>query len=102
MFRSQQLVKPKKQSIFLTITVVVIVFFGSQASAIVGYFSGLIGLLAIIFASFMDSFWPTRSKPENSVVFALFWGIMIGAVLPFTLNIFLEGGFKAVYEMLLS
>ncbi|MEM7467868.1 MAG: hypothetical protein AAF387_13425 [Pseudomonadota bacterium] len=102
MFRSQQLVKPKKQSILLTITVVVIAFLGSQTSAVLGYLLGLMGLLAIIFASLMDSFWPTRSKPENSVAFALFWGMMIGAVLPFMLNIFLEGGFKAVYEMLPS
>jgi hypothetical protein len=102
MFKGQELVTPKIQSILLTITVAIIVFIGSQTSAFVGYLSGLLTLLAIIFASCMDSFWPTRSKPENSVIFSLFWGTMIGAVLPFTLNIFLEGGFKAVYEMLSS
>lgn len=102
MFRGQELAKPNKQSILFTVIISIIVFVGSQASPVVGYFSGLIGLLVMIVASFMESFWPTRSKPENSFVFSLFWGIMIGGILPFTLDIFLEGGFNAVYEMLLS
>ncbi len=102
MFRGQELTKPKSQSIFFTVIVAVVVFLGSLVSPIVGYLSGLIGLLAIIFASITDSFWPTRNKPENSMVFSLFWGIMLGGIAPMILSIFLEGGFKAVYEMLLS
>ena len=99
MFRGQELTKPKNQSIFFTVIVAVVVFLGSLVSPVVGYLSGLMGLLAIIFT---NSFWPTRNKPENSMVFSLFWGVMLGGVAPMILSIFLEGGFKAVYEMLLS
>lgn len=102
MFRGQELARPKNLSIYSTAMVAVAVLFGSLVSSIVGYLSGLIGLLAIIFASITDSFWPTRNKPENSIIFSLFWGVMLGGVVPMIVNIFLEGGFKAVYEMLVS
>ena len=62
--------------------VAVVVLFGSLVSPVIGYLSGLTGLLAIIFASISDSFWPTRNKPENSIVFSLFWGVMLGGVVP--------------------
>ena len=97
----QDLVKPKKLSIILTLTVACIVFFGSQVSPMVGYFAGLTALVAMIFASFMESFWPTRSKSENSVIFALFWGTMIGGVFPFLVKKYVESGFMGVYETLL-
>lgn len=102
MFKGQKLTKPKNLSIFFTVIVTLAVFMGSLASPVVGYLSGLIGLLAIIFASILDSFWPTINKPENSVVFSLFWGVMLGGVIPMILSIFLEGGFEAIYEMFVS
>ena len=102
MFRGGELAKPSRQSISFTVIVAALVFWGSVQSPILGYVAGLIGLLSIIFASFLDSFWPTANKPENPFVFSLFWGVMLGGVAPMMLDIFLEGGFQAVYELLFT
>lgn len=102
MFRGQELARPKNKSILFSVIVAVVVLWGSSVSPVVGYLSGLIGLLAIIFASISDSFWPTKNKPENTIVFSLFWGVMLGGIVPMIVSIFLEGGFEAVYEMLVS
>ena len=102
MFRGQELARPKRLSVFATLIIAVAVLLGSSVSPIVGYLCGLIGLLAIMFASITGSFWPTGNKPENSIVISLFWGVMLGGVVPMIVGIFLKGGFKAVYEMLLS
>lgn len=102
MFRGQALIKPKTKSIIFALIVAFIVFWGSQASALFGYAAGLVGLLVIIVASFMDSFWPTRGKSENPVVFSLFWGIIVGGVFPFLLHTLLDDGLKGVYEVFTS
>ena len=93
---------PKNQSIWFTVIVAAVVFLGSLTSPFFGYLAGLTGLLVIIFAAITDSFWPTRRKPESAILFDLFWGVRLGGVAPMILNVFLEGGVAAVYEMLLS
>jgi len=102
MFRNQSLAMPKKKSLLFTLIVASSVFFGAQASPIVGYFVALLGLVVIVLASFLESFWPTKAKAENAVAFSLFWGIMIGVLLPFVLTTFLEGGLRGVYEIFAS
>lgn len=102
MFRGQELTRPKNRSILFTVIVAIAVVLGSSMSPVLGYLSGITGLLAIIFASILDSFWPRGNKPENSVVFALFWGVMLGGVLPMIVRVFLEGGLEAVYQMLVA
>lgn len=94
--------KPNRQSITFTVIVAALVFWGSVQSPILGYAAGLIGLLSLIFASLLDSFWPTANKPENPFVFSIFWGVMLGGAAPMMLDIFVEGGFQAVYELLFT
>lgn len=100
MFRNQTLAKPKRLSVLLTISLAVMVFVGDLYSPVIGYLASLLGSVAMIFALFMHSFWPARNKPENPVVFAVFWGVMIGGVLPMLMDTFFERGFKGVYDLL--
>lgn len=101
MFRGQKLTRPKNQSIILTAIVAVAVLLSSLVSPVAAYFAGVTGLLAIIFALILESFWPTKNKQENSIVFSLFWGVMLGGIVPMVVSIFLESGFEAIYEMLI-
>jgi hypothetical protein len=50
----------------------------------------------------MESIWPTQSRKESPLAFSLFWGLMIGAVVPFLVTTFVEGGASAVYEIFSS
>ena len=93
------LAKPKTNSLLGALTVTVLVFLGSQASFVVGYILALSTLFMIVVAMYMESIWPTRSKNENSLVFSLFWGLLIGLILPFLITTYLEGGATAVYEI---
>ena len=102
MFRDSTLIKPKTQSIVLTIMIAIAVFWGADFSPIVGYFLGVGCLVLMIVASLIQSFSPTRGKTENTIVFSLFWGIILGAIVPLLLNIFLEEGFAGIYELLVS
>lgn len=100
MFKGQGLVKPQGKSFLAAFAVTVLVIFGSQASAVVGYILALSALLMIIVAIHMESIWPTRAKKENALVFSLFWGLMIGLIVPFFRTAYLQGGATAVYEVL--
>jgi hypothetical protein len=102
MFRGQRLARPQINSLVGTLTVIVLVFLGSQASAVIGYVFALSALVMIIVAMHMESIWPTQSRKENSLVFSLFWGLIIGTLVPFILTTFLEGGASAVYEIFTS
>ncbi len=102
MFRNDRLVKPKMSSLVGTGVVAVAAFFGSRASPFVGYLVALLALIVMIVAMFMSSIWPTRGRAENPAVFALFWGLMIGAILPFLVSVLLEDGFQGLVELLSS
>ncbi|PLY16900.1 MAG: hypothetical protein C0631_02000 [Sedimenticola sp.] len=102
MFRGQRLARPQINSLVGTLAVIVLVFLGSQASAVIGYVFALSALVMIIVAMHMESIWPTQSRKENSLVFSLFWGLIIGTLVPFILTTFLEGGASAVYEIFTS
>jgi len=99
MFRGQRLAKPQRKSLFGALTVTIVVIFGSQTSAVIGYFLALSALIMIIVAMHMESIWPTQARKENSLVFSLFWGLMIGAIVPFLVTTFLEGGVSAVLKI---
>lgn len=100
MFRNDRLARPRNASFAGALIVAVAVFLGSQASAVAGYVLAVSTLVIILVAVVMETIWPTRAKKENVVVFSLFWGTMIGLIVPFLIAIYLEGGFGAVYEML--
>jgi Mg/Co/Ni transporter MgtE len=91
--------KPKSKSLFGALAVTVLVIFGSQTSAMLGYVLALSALIMIIVAMYMESIWPTRAKEENPLVFSLFWGLIIGVIVPYLVTTFLEGGASAVFEI---
>lgn len=100
MFRGHRLTKPKIQSFFGSLLVAALAGFGSNASSMIGYSVALLSLLMIGIASYTDSFWPNERKKENTVIFSLFWGCMIGFLLPLLVTKFLESGFAALYDLL--
>lgn len=99
MFRGQGLAKPQTKSLIGVLVATIIVMLGSNISAVIGYFLALTALVMIIVAMQMESIWPTKSKKENSLVFSIFWGLMLGAIAPFIMTTFLEGGMSAVYDI---
>jgi Mg/Co/Ni transporter MgtE len=99
MFLGEGLVKPQAKSLFGTLAVTALVFLGSQTSAVAGYVLALSALFMIVVAMHMESIWPTKARKENSLVFSLFWGLMVGAIVPFLVTTFLKGGASAVYEI---
>ena len=96
------MIKPKNISILLTLVVALFAFVSSRASTLLGYFLALLTLLAIIVAMHTDSIWPTIKKVENPYVFSLFWGLIIGLLIPFLLETYLDGGLNGVYEMIMN
>ena len=98
-FRCQGFAKPQSKSLFGTLVVTVLVILGSQTSAVMGYVLALSALLMIIVAMHIESIWPAKARKENSLVFSLFWGLMIGGIVPFIVTTFLEGGASAVFEI---
>jgi len=101
-FRGQSLTKPQTKSLLGTLVVIALVILGSQTSPMIGYLLALAALIIIIVAMHMNSIWPTQSKKENTLVFSLFWGLMLGLIAPFLVTTFLEGGASAVYDLLRS
>ncbi|NVJ61573.1 MAG: hypothetical protein HWE27_14350 [Gammaproteobacteria bacterium] len=83
MFRYDQLVKPKAASIILSFAIAISSFVIQMYSLWGGYILALVFLLNMILASLLDSFWPTRGKKENPIVFGLFWGLILGLLVPF-------------------
>jgi hypothetical protein len=77
-------VKPQKISIVYTLIVAVIAYLSSQLSPYVGYLLALFTMIVIGFAS--DSIWPTVKKPEKPLVFSLFWGLIIGLLIPYLIT----------------
>ena len=99
MFRGKSLAKPQIKSLFGALAVTVLAFLGSEISAAIGYVLALSTLVMIVVAMYMESIWPTKAKKESALVFSLFWGLMIGVIVPFLVSTFLEGGASAVYEI---
>jgi hypothetical protein len=99
MFRGQGLAKPQSQSLVGALAVTVLAAIGSQTSAVLGYVLALSALVMIIVAMYMESIWPTQARKENSLVFSLFWGLMVGVIVPFLVTVYLEGGVSAVFEI---
>ena len=102
MFRGQAYTKPRNKSLVGALLVALLVFSGSQVSPWLGYLFAVATLVVIIVAMHMNSIWPRQARPEHALVFSLFWGLMIGAIAPFLVITFLEGGASAVYEIFTS
>lgn len=102
MFRGDRYVKPKVQSVAGAFTAAVLLWMGSYLSSIVGYLVALLSMVMIVVALYTESIWPRERKAENTFVFSLFWGCMLGALLPFLVTVYLEGGVEALYEVFTS
>ena len=102
MFREQKYTKPQLKSVIATLAVAGLAFFASQISPMVGYFLALLTLVSIIIASFTNSFLPTQAKKENILIFSLFWGLMLGLIVPILISTYLEGGLLAIWEIFSS
>lgn len=100
MFR--KLTKPKKTSVLFTLLIAIAVFLGSQAFPVFGYYAALLTLVLLILASITNSYWPSREKAENPLVFSLFWGLVIGGLVPFLAVTYAEGGMQAVFDIFTS
>lgn len=97
MYRGQGPGRPRVKSLVGALAVSVLVLLGSAFSSVFGYLSALLTLVMIILAMHMESIWPTRTRMENALVFSLFWGLMLGGVVPFIVTTYLDGGASAVY-----
>ncbi|GAB5412637.1 MAG: hypothetical protein Cons2KO_02400 [Congregibacter sp.] len=102
MVRNQGATWPQTKSLIGAVVVAALVFIGSQSSPVLGYLLALSALVMILVAALVGSIWPTQSKRENPLVFSLFWGLMVGAIAPFLVSIYLEGGASAVIEIFTS
>lgn len=102
MFRGDSYIKPKVHSVIGAMIVAILVWVGANSSSLIGYLLALLSLVMIIVVMVTGSVWPTERKQENTVVFALFWGCMLGGIFPFIMAKYLEGGFEALYELLSS
>lgn len=100
MFRNDALEKPKKLSLFCALIVAIAVYFSSQWSPYIGYFLALLTMILIGFAS--HSVWPTRKRPENPFVFSLFWGLIIGLVIPYLITKIMTEGFESIIDLVMS
>ena len=47
----------------------------------------------------MQIFLILLEQKENSLVFSLFWGLMLGLIMPFAVQVLLEEGFEGLYEI---
>jgi len=99
MFRGQGPGTPQAKSLLGALTLAALVMLGSLTSPVFGYVFALSALVIIVVAMHTESIWPTQSRKESSLVFSLFWGLMIGAIVPFIVTTFLDGGISAVYEI---
>ncbi|WP_267174741.1 hypothetical protein [Marinicella marina] len=83
----------------MTVLVAVAAFWGAHFSPYIGYALALVILLMIGFYS--HAAWPSSEKTENPYLFSLFWGLIIGLLLPFLVKVFInEGidGFIRIFE----
>lgn len=99
MYRGQGIGMPQVKSLVGALATGFLVMLGSQTSPLLGYVFALSALVMIIVALHTESIWPTQSRKENPLIFSLFWGLMIGAIGPFIVTTFLDGGVSAVYEI---
>jgi hypothetical protein len=102
MFRGQKYTKPKAISFIGTLLTACLTFLGSQFSSVIGYWLGLLTMIILIIPLHTNSIWPTQVKKENTLIFSLFWGLILGTLLPFLITTFINEGFSGIYEIFTS
>ena len=99
MLRGDNFTRPKFKSLAGFFLIAIFVWGGSQVSSFFAYIVALLSMLMIVVAVQMESIWPRKRKQENTEVFAIFWGCLLGVLFPFLVIVFLEGGVEALYEV---
>lgn len=76
---------PQGSSIIMACIVAIVTYFGDRVSPHVGYFLALLYMLLLCLDG-KFAWWPKKNQSENKYVFAAFWGISLGLILPFVLS----------------
>ncbi len=100
MFRNDALVRPQLKSVLFTLIVAAIAYLASLYSPAIGYWLAILTLLAIGFIS--NSIWPTKGKRENPYLFSLFWGLIIGMLLPFLITKVANEGIASLLNLIIE
>jgi len=102
MFGNDRLAKPRTVSLVLALIIAFVVFALTKVSAVATYVIALMTFVILIITSYTGSIWATRGKQENIIIFAMFWGLIIGAVIPFLISTFLKGGISDLTKLFLN
>ena len=103
MFRNDKLIKPSSVHMGFTALVAVLSFFGSQTYPVIGYTLAICLLLFLAAYGFLDfKIWPTYGHSVSVPLFACFWGLIIGLVIPFTISVLIEDGIAGIWALLTS
>ncbi len=103
MFRNEKLVKPTNWQITAAAVVGIASYTGN-------YFSPAIGLVLALFTMvligaqwwFDFRVWPTFKYKVHPLVFGLYWGLIVGLVIPMLIRVSLEDGLGGIWELLVS
>jgi len=103
MFRGDVLVKPKMASVFCALAVGLIAYGGSQLSPVIGYCLAMLTLVVLFAQAFWNfPVWPRVKASENIYTFSLYWGLIVGLVIPFLIEIVIDEGFSGIYELVVT
>lgn len=74
---------------------------GAHASPVVGYALAVALLLMLAAYCFLDfKIWPTYGRGVSISVFASFWGLIVGLVIPFLITLLMEDGIAGIWALL--
>lgn len=101
MFRNEKLVVPGKLHISLAVLVALCSFLANHFSPVIGYILALMALIMITL-QFWFSFriWPTFGHQANPYLFGLFWGLIVGLVIPFLVSVMLNDGAQGIWDLI--
>ena len=101
MFRNDSLKRPKKISLFLTMIMSIAFYLGSEWSPLVGYALAILTMLMIGTQCYLSfPVWPTLAKDENPFLFSIYWGLILGLVIPYLILKLINEGFSSILELI--
>ena len=101
MFRNDTLKRPKNISVLLTVIMSLFVYVGSEWNAYIGYSLAILTMIMIGMQCFLSfTVWPTLAKAENPFLFSVYWGLIVGLVIPYLVTRVIEDGFSSIIELI--